>query len=154
MKDLAISSKLLEELMKMYMNLDFNNPDEIGKFIYKMTISEAFVSEKVGKRLAADLKNKGFTDYKEYEINHPYMDKYNNAVQYFFLEENKEEVAGNLLSRYISSLDFSGKSNVFVKYLAIIYRNRFLDSKDKNKIDVLRTTPTFNSYCKTLNKKI
>ncbi len=154
MKNITVSSKLLEELMEMYMNLDFNNPDEVGRFIYKMTRSEEFVSEKVGKKLAQDLRKKGFTDYKEYEQMHPYMHKYNNATQYYFLEENKEEVAGNLLSRYISSLEFSGKSNIFVKYLAIVYRNRFLDGKNKNKFDVIRTTPTFNTYCKTLKKKI
>lgn len=142
------SSKLLEELIDMYIKLDFNNPDEVANFIYRMTISEEFVSEKAAKAIALDLREKGITDYKEYEKEHGYIDKYNNVIQYYFLHDNKKDISGNLLSRYLSSLEFLGKPNILVNYLAIVYRSRFIDYKDKDKYEVLRNTQTFNSYIK------
>lgn len=143
------SSILLDELMERYVSLDLNNPDEVVSFIHKMNTSEKFIPKKVAKAIAIDLRKKGVVSYKEYEKKHNYMERYNSADQYYFLNDNKEEIAGNLLSRYMSSLEFYGKSNIFVKYLTNIYRTRFIENKDKNKIEILRSMPTFKQYAKT-----
>ena len=81
------SSILLDELMEKYVSLDFNNPDEVVSFIHKMNTSEKFIPKKVAKAIAKDLQKKGILSYKEYEKKHNYMDRYNNATQYYFLNE-------------------------------------------------------------------
>ena len=148
MENICNSSKLLEELMDMYTELDFENPDEVVRFIHKMIISQEFVSEKVGKAIAKDLNEKGIKGYKEYEKEHDYMDRYNHTYQYYFLSDDKKEIAGNLLSRYKTSLEFLGKPNIYIKYLKLIYRTRFIDCPNKDKIEALKTTPTFDEYIK------
>ena len=139
MENICNSSKLLEELMDMYTELDFENPDEVVRFIHKMIIAQECGSEKVGKAIAKDLNDKGIKGY---------MDRYNHTYQYYFLSDDKKEIAGNLLSRYKTSLEFLGKPNIYITYLTLIYRTRFIDCPNKDKTEVLKTTPTFDEYIK------
>jgi len=143
------NSALLHELMEIYISLDFNNPDEVVSFIHKMITSENFIPKEVVGTIVMDLKRKGIVDYKEYEREHNYMDRYNTVIQYYSLNENKNELAGNILSRYMSSLEFYGKSNDFVKYLISIYKSRFIDNKEKANMQILKTIPSFNQFIKT-----
>lgn len=149
MKSLSGYSMTLNNLVDSYANLDLNNADDVVNFIYKMNCNNEYIPEEIIKAMVINLKRNGVLDYKEYEKKHNYMDRYNNAEQYYFLNENKEEIAGNLLCRFMSSLDFYGKPNVYVKYLTLIYKNRFIDRNDKNKIEILKSMPTFKQYAKT-----
>ena len=145
-------SMLLEELMEEYSSLDFTNPDEVVGWISKMCRSKGFVSEKVNKFIAKDLRKKGFVDYKTYEKNYNYMTGYNSLEQFFLLDENKNIVAGNLVGRYISSLEFFGKPSILVDYLTLIYTTRFIQNPKKDKYEQLRGIPTFRDYMKIYKK--